>query len=108
MDPAVTAPTSEVADAPERVIQFTVSRYDHQRGGDWPGMRGVVIDANRHSNSTRVFTPAFPSVWLSDNGEVDLDEYRWLTPEFLAWIDAIRPHVVEAIERRAQREEPKS
>jgi hypothetical protein len=46
-----------------------------------------------------VFSPGFPTVYLSDSIDVDMDEGRWPADEFLAWIDAVRPHVIKAARR---------
>jgi hypothetical protein len=84
-------------------IVISTKRYDHQRGGDWPGNRGLVIDAHRHSEDPRVFSPSFPSVWVTDSIEVEMDDSgRWPADEFLAWIDAVRPHLIEAAQRANQ------
>ncbi|HEY0692857.1 MAG TPA: hypothetical protein VGD71_27920 [Kribbella sp.] len=40
-----------------------------------------------------------PAVYISDSIDVDMDEGRWPADEFLAWIDAVRPHVIEAARR---------
>lgn len=82
------------------LIEVEVRRFDHQQGGDWPGNRGLVIDARRTSSSARVFSPYFPSVWVTDSIDVAMDDGgRWPADEFLAWIDAVRPHIVEAAQR---------
>lgn len=81
------------------LIEVTARRFDHQQGGDWPGMRGLVIEARRHSESARVFSSAFPAVYVSDSIDVDMDDGRWPADEFLAWIDAVRPHLIEAAHR---------
>jgi hypothetical protein len=84
-------------------IVVSTRRYDHQRGGDWPGNRGLVIDARRHSDSARVFSPSFPWVWVTDSIEVEMDDGgRWPADEFLAWIDAVRPHLIEAAQRATE------
>jgi hypothetical protein len=79
-------------------------RFDHQRGGDWPGNRGLAIDGRRHSEDGRVFSPSFPTVWVTDSIDVDLDEAggRWPADEFLAWIDAVRPHLIDAAQRATE------
>jgi hypothetical protein len=84
-------------------IVVSTRRFDHQRGGDWPGSRGLVIDARRHSEDARVFSPSFPSVWVTDSIEVEMDDGgRWPADEFLAWIDAVRPHLIEATQRATE------
>jgi hypothetical protein len=81
-------------------IDVETRRYDHQQGGDWPGNRGLAIGARRRSASARVFSPIFPTVYISDSIDVDMDDGRWPADEFLAWIDAISPHLIDAARRR--------
>jgi hypothetical protein len=53
----------------------------------------------RRSTSTRVFSSEFPIIYISDSIDIDMDEWRWPAPDFLAWIEAVRPHVIEAARR---------
>lgn len=80
-------------------IVVLTRRFDHQRGGDWPGNRGLVIEARRHSDDNRVFSLGFPPVWVTDGIDVEMREDLWPADEFLAWIDAVRPHLIEAAAR---------
>jgi hypothetical protein len=83
-------------------IMVLTQRFDHQSGGDWPGSRGVNIEARRHTEDSDVFSTHLPSVWVTDSSEVDIaGEGRWPADEVLAWLDAIRPHVIEAARRAA-------
>jgi hypothetical protein len=89
----------------QRIEQLPIeveARYDHQQGGDWPGQRGLAIEARRRSDSARVFSPAFPTIYISDSIDVDMDEGRWPVDEFLAWIEALRPQVIDAARRVRQ------
>lgn len=80
-------------------IHITTEPYDHQQGGDYPGSRGIVIDSERETYGipSYAFSSGFPSAFVTDNGEVSLDEYRWPAEDALAWLDAvaaaIRAHV---------------
>jgi hypothetical protein len=65
-------------------IEVEARRYDHQQGGDWPGQGGLAIEARRRSDSARVFSPAFPTIYVSDSIDVDMEEGRWPVDEFLA------------------------
>jgi hypothetical protein len=70
-------------------IQTTVSTFDHQNGGDWPGNRGVVMDTEA-GYTGRVFSTRMPSLWITDSGDVELDEMggRWPAEDVLAWLEA--------------------
>jgi hypothetical protein len=86
-----------LVELPPIVVQ--TRRFDHQRGGDWPGNRGLFIEARRYTDDARVFSPGFPVVCVTDGIDVEMDEGRWPADEFLAWIDAVRPHLIEAAQR---------
>lgn len=79
-------------------VTVEASRFDdrpHLKG--YPGVRGVMIDATRKVTRPHVYTFSFPTVWILDSGEVQLDQVgRWPAADFLAWIDAIRPHLLSA------------
>ncbi|GAA1582491.1 hypothetical protein GCM10009789_40320 [Kribbella sancticallisti] len=81
----------------------TARRFDHQRGGDWPGKRGLVVEVRRHTDTSRVFAVDFPSAWVTDSIEVELDRAGGAgrPTSSLAWIDAVRPHLIEATHRAA-------
>lgn len=85
--------------ADSAAIEVQARRYDHQRGGDWPGNRGLMVEARRARPGSGVFSAEFPTVFISDSIDVGMDDGRWPITEFLAWIEAIRPHLIEAAGR---------
>lgn len=72
--------------------------FDHQCGGDYPGDRGIVMEADRPYASGLVFSTRFPGLWVTDSGDVELDEggVRCPAEDMLAWLEAaaaaIRAH----------------
>ncbi|WP_374978077.1 hypothetical protein ACEYYH_10375 [Microbacterium trichothecenolyticum] len=78
-------------------IATTVTPFDHQHGGDFPGSRGVVMDTERPGPGF-AYSTSLPSLFISDNDEVSLDEYRVPADDMLAWFEA----AAEAIRSRRE------
>lgn len=80
-------------------IHASISPFDHQNGGDWPGNRGVVMDSETGWDG-KVFSRRMPSVWITDSGDVEIDELRVPAEDALAWLEAaaaaIRERATEA------------
>lgn len=77
-------------------IETSVRRFDFQRGGDFPGDRGIVLGTVRSGGTG--FTRELPDLWISDAADVSIDEYgRYPIEDVLAWFEAaasaIRRHV---------------
>jgi hypothetical protein len=79
-------------------VTVEASRFDdrpHFKG--YPGDRGVMIDATRNVTGPQVYRFSFPTVWILDSGEVRLEQVGlWPAADFLAWMDAIRSHLLSA------------
>lgn len=74
----------------DRSVRITVEPFDHQNGGDWPGMRGHVIGATTPYTSGRVFAMTMPSVWVTDAGDVDITDVGVVPLEtFRSWLTQV-------------------
>lgn len=80
-------------------IATTITPYDHQNGGDWPGMRGVLIEAERPHAPGIVLSRNFPGVWISAAGDVELDERggRYPAEAMLEWLEFLTARLRELI-----------
>lgn len=76
-------------------IEISVRPFDHQQGGDYPGSRGVVVDAGRPDASGIVFSTDLPTVFISDAGDVDVDHYRVPAEDLIAWMRAVEAQIRE-------------
>ena len=75
------------------MIAMTVGSFDHQRGGDFPGDRGVVVDTTRPGAPGFAFSVDYPTVWLSDSGDVEFDERRYPAEEMLQWLELLAAEI---------------
>lgn len=68
--------------------------YDHSRGvPEHTGMRGVTLDARTSFPSGRVFSTHFPTVFVSDSGDVEIDEGRVTRADAAAWFRAVADYL---------------
>lgn len=83
-----------VADGPEP-FPLTVAPFDHSRGvAEYTGMRGVKLDAPTGYQSTRVFSVDFPTVFVTESGEVEVGEtIRVPRATAAAWFRAVADYL---------------
>lgn len=78
--------------------ELIVAPYDHSRGDpQMTGMRGRMLDATTNFPSGAVFSTDFPTVWLSDNGEVAIADYlRTTLDDAAGWFRAVADYLDQA------------
>lgn len=70
--------------------QLRVEPFDHAPGdAAMTGMRGVKLDADTRFGSGIVFSRHYPTVFVADNGDIDMDELRIPGRDAEQWFRAV-------------------
>lgn len=85
--------TSTISNAP--VIELVIERFAF--GPDparFSGDRGTQVAAETRFTTGRVFSTHFPTVWVSDSGDVEIGaELRIPAEDAIAWLRAVADHI---------------
>lgn len=77
-------------------LTLAVKPFDHSRGvPEHTGHRGVTLDAKTRFQSGRVFSTAFPTVWGTDSGDVEVGDLRIPRDDAAAWFRAVADYLTE-------------
>jgi hypothetical protein len=77
-------------------LTLTIGAFNHSDDPEHTGMRGVRLDADTGFPSGRVFSSAFPTVWVADSGDVEFEEGRFPRDVAAAWFRAVADYLTAA------------
>lgn len=74
-------------------VELHVQRFVHSDDPQMRGMRGVTLDATTGYWSGRVFSTSFPTVFVTDAGDIEFGEERVPTDVAAAWFRAVADYL---------------
>jgi hypothetical protein len=80
-------------------LELHVERYVRSDEPKIRGMRGVTLDATTGYFSGRVFSTSFPTVYVTDAGDIEFSDERVPTDVAAAWFRAVADYLDAAPQR---------
>ncbi len=81
--------------APPVAVDLKIERYAYGTEPDrYANDRGTMVTAETRFPSSRVYSNFFPTVWVSDGGDVDVDDgLRIPAEDAIVWLRAVADHI---------------